>query len=213
MTKKEQLQKAICKSHTGKMTGIQSLSTNTALNERCQKNASVKGSICEHCFAASMLKRYSNLNDKLTSNYELLTSQILSLEDLPIITNLYFRFEAFGDLATPEQVVNYFNICKVNKRVQFALWTKNPDIIEKAIKKYQIKKPTNLNIIFSSLFMNTVNEKTANKYSFIDKIFTVYDADYITENDVKINCGARSCLTCLKCYTKNKTRYISEKLK
>ena len=50
-------------------------------------------------------------------------------------------------------------------------------------------------------------------YDFIDKIFTVYDKDYISAHDVSINCGAKSCLTCHKCYVKSKIKYINEKLK
>ena len=47
------------------------------------------------------------------------------------------------------------------------------------------------------------------KFDFVDKVFTVY-ADC---EGVEINCGARNCFECHKCYTKNKTEYINEKLK
>ena len=42
------------------------------------------------------------------------------------------------------------------------------------------------------------------------KVFTVYDKKYLKENkDVVINCGARSCITCQKCYT-SKEEVINE---
>lgn len=210
---KKQLENAICRDHTGKMTGIQSLSTSVLLNKQCQKNASVAGSVCQKCYAIKQLKRYSNLDKKLERNTALLTTSVLPVEALPVITSLYFRFEAFGDLNNAIQVVNYFNICKKNKYVHFALWTKNPRFIDQAIKEYNIKKPKNLNIIYSSLFLNKPVKAIRDKYNFIDKVFTVYDPETIKNNDIVINCGSRSCIDCLKCYNKNKITEISEKLK
>lgn len=40
--------------HTGKMTGMASLSTSVIDNPICAARAKVKGSICEKCFAANM---------------------------------------------------------------------------------------------------------------------------------------------------------------
>lgn len=196
--------------HTGKMQGMASLSTSVCKNERCAKNAQVKGSICEKCFAARMAKTYGETFQKpYIENTRILTSEILPMEKLPLINRLYFRFEAFGDLNNEIQVINYFNICKKNPGVNFALWTKNPDFIEKAIAAGH-KKPKNLNIILSSLFVNVERE---NNYDFVDKVFTVYDKETIKEKDIAINCGAKSCLNCLKCYKKNKVTVINEMLK
>ena len=58
-----------------------------------------------------------------------------------------------------------------------------------------------------------INDQADPGYDFSDKIFTVYDKDYISTHDVSINCGAKSCLTCHKCYVKSKIKYINEKLK
>ena len=210
---KKQLDAGICLNHTGKMRGIFSLSTSVLLNKQCAKNANIAGSICSHCYARSLLAMRKNNQPKLARNTELLTREILPVEVLPTINNLYFRFEAFGDLNNAIQVVNYFNICNKNKRANFALWTKNARFIDQAIKKYGVKKPKNLNIVYSSMFINAVADHIIEKYPFIDKIFTVYDSKYIKENSIDINCGARSCASCLKCYKKNNIKYISEKLK
>ena len=73
-------------------------------------------------------------------------------------------------------------------------------------------KPKNLNIVLSSLEMNQVTDFS--QYEWADRVFTVYDKNYIKDHDVEINCGGRSCMSCLKCYRKsNKTFYINEKLK
>lgn len=195
--------------HTGKMAGMASISTSVTTNERCKKNASIKGSICEKCFAAKQMKFYPSMENCMVENQRILTSEILPLEKLPIINNLYFRFEAFGDLNNDIQVINYFNMCYKNPRVKFALWTKNPDFIEAAIAQ-GYAKPENLNIVLSSLF---INKERVNKYDFVDKIFTVYDPKHIEENNVNINCGANNCFSCGLCYEKNGVRVINERLK
>lgn len=195
--------------HSGKMEGMVSISTSVTTNERCAKNAQIKGSICEKCFAAKQMKVFPSMEKPMVENQRILTSEVLPVEKLPTINNLYFRFEAFGDLNNAVQVKNYFNICYKNPRVKFALWTKNPDYIVEAIAD-GYSKPENLNIVLSSLF---VNKERKNPFPFVDKIFTVYDPDYIEANNVEINCGARNCFDCGLCYEKNGVSVINEKLK
>lgn len=195
--------------HTGKMEGMQSLSTSCVDNKYCLERSKNEHTICYHCYAQRQMKMYKNMEKCLKSNTEILTSKILDDDQIPLINAAYFRFESFGDLNNCIQVVNYFNICNKNKDVHFALWTKNPWIIEEAINIGH-KKPKNLQIILSSCILNT---PAITDYEFIDKIFTVYDKEYIKLNDININCGAKSCLSCHKCYVKSKTKYINEKLK
>ncbi len=195
--------------HNGKMEGMASISTSVTTNERCKKNAQVKGSICEKCFAAKQMKVFPIMEKPMVENQRILTSEILPYEKLPLINNIYFRFEAFGDLNNDIQVINYFNICYKNPMVKFALWTKNPDYIAQAIKA-GYEKPKNLNIVLSSLFLN---KERKNTFDFVDKVFTVYDKSYIEQNNVDINCGARNCFTCGLCYEKNGVKVINEVLK
>ncbi len=195
--------------HTGKMAGMCSISTSVTTNTRCAKNATIKGSICEKCFASKQMKIFPSMQKPMVENQRVLTSEVLPIELLPTINNLYFRFEAFGDLNNDIQVMNYFNLCYKNPKVKFALWTKNPDYIASAIKK-GYAKPENLNIVLSSLF---INKERKTKYDFVDKIFTVYDKKHIEENNVDINCGARNCFSCGLCYEKNDTKIINEQLK
>lgn len=195
--------------HNGKMSGMVSISTSVLQNARCAKNAQIKGSICEKCFAAKQMKVFPSMEKPMIENQRILTSEILPTEKLPTINNLYFRFEAFGDLNNATQVINYFNICKKNPRVKFALWTKNPDFISQAIKAGH-GKPDNLNIILSSLF---INKERRNAFPFVDKVFTVYDPQYIELHNVEINCGSKNCFSCGLCYEKNDVAIINEKLK
>jgi len=192
--------------HTGKMEGMQSISTSCKSNPHCAEYAKIKGSVCEKCYAQRFTSMWKGLNEHLEKNAELLTKKIIAMKDLPTINACYFRFEAFGDLHNTTQLINYFNICKKNPDVNFALWTKNPGIV----KEVADQKPKNLQIILSSLMLNT--QIDISNMSYIDKVFTVYDKKTIEKDNIKINCGAKSCLTCHKCY-KNGNKIINEKLK
>lgn len=198
--------------HTGKMEGLQSLSTSVALNPHCIKRQQNGNSICAKCFAAVLAKRYQGLNSCLSSNTEVLTRSILSADVLPLIPVKYFRFEAFGDLINTNQVINYFNIARKNPDTLCALWTKNPHIVARAIAAGH-EKPVNLQIVLSSPLINTPIKST--RYSFVDKIFTVYDKT--GAKSININCGARSCLACGRCYRPNPAgvavQYVNELLK
>lgn len=196
--------------HTGKMAGMASLSTSVVENPICRKRAQIKGSICEKCFAAAMFARYNDtFRDCFKKNTEVLTNQIIPVKEWPIINYRVFRFESFGDLQNATQVHNYFNFAKRNPGTMFALWTKNSEFIAAAIASGN-KKPKNMVIIQSSCFINKADTK---RYDFIDKVFTVYDKKYIQENNISINCGARNCLECGRCYSKRTGTEVREQLK
>lgn len=201
-----------CTNHTGKMSGLHSISTAVTVNPYCIRRQAKGDSICAHCFAASMMKQYKALNEATARNAEILTASILPASVLPLIPSRYFRFESFGDLINTNQVINYFNIAKKNPDTLCALWTKNPQIIAKAISM-GYEKPVNLQIVLSSPFVNKAIKST--KWTFVDKIFTVYDKQ--AAKSVNINCGARSCLACGRCYRPNpegvQIQYINEILK
>lgn len=200
----------ITKDHTGKMKEMGSVSTSCKVNANCAKYAQIPGSICSKCYAQRMTKMYKNLDAKLRRNFDALTTDIIPIEELPILNYGYFRIEAFGDLANTTQAINYFHLIQKNPQTFFGWWTKNPKYIAEALETMKIKKPKNVNIIYSSMF---INKRMEVEYPFIDKVFTVYDKDYIKDNKIKINCGGRSCLSCHRCYEKNRTKYINEQLK
>ena len=199
--------------HGGKMDGMLSLSTNPLINSQCNKNCTIDGSICKDgpCFSRKQMERYPSMQKPLTKNYEILTTRILPVNELPLINALYFRFEAFGDLASVTQATNYLNIAKANPYAFFTIWTKNPKYIQAAIDWNG--KPENLTVIYSSLFMNkpTKIDVIRRKYPCIDKVFTVYDEK--AAQSVSVNCGARKCLKCRICYEKNDITEVNEIVK
>lgn len=199
----------ISDSMSGKMSGIPSISTSCLCNPICLKRMQDGDSICSHCFAQATLNRYTNASKAMQSNYYLLTESILPLDLLPIFANVAIvRIESFGDIANKTQAINYLNIIKANPEVMFAWWSKNMVIIKSAID--EIGKPKNVVFVESS---EKLNKAKVASFEFVDKVFTVYDEKTITENNVNINCGARCCATCRRCYNKSTESVISEKLK
>lgn len=141
-------------------------------------------------------------------NSELLTSRLFDIDEMPVINAQIFRFEAFGDLINATQCMNYFRLAKRNPCVRFALWTKNPGIIQQAIDAGE-SKPVNLVILLSSPVIG--QRCDASRWEFVDKTFTVYSKDQL--DDEHINCGSRDCLTCQRCYYKGGENDIRERLK
>lgn len=207
----------VCINHTGKMAGMYSISTSCTLNEYCLKRSKNPESICADCFAQTMFRNpwYKWTLKRCEHNTKVLTTSVLDPDDLPLINAFAFRFESFGDLQNTTQCINYFNICTLNPRVTFALWTKNPFIIANTIRDGHAK-PGNLIIIYSSPIKNKPVSlaKIQKVFPFVDKVFTVWTTkEKAAEHNVCINCGARACLKCLRCYTIGGENEIAELLK
>lgn len=200
--------------HTGKMEGIPSISTSCFCNDRCKTRKENPKTICADCYVTSYLYRKS-LIEKLEVNTKFYTTYELAPEDVPYINFLYCRYESFGDLNNTLQFKNFCTIARKNRHCTFVLWTKNPDIIKKAINN-GVKIPKNLKIILSEIFTNNpINIKYFRKikkiFPFVNKLFAVYEKEYIKEHKIVINCGLNNCLNCLKCYDQNnKTTLIRE---
>lgn len=199
--------------HGGKMKNIKSISTYKLVCNTCLKLKDNKKTICFKCYADRQLKLYKQLAPALIYNTLLLKYTKLHVRQIPIINDLYFRFESFSDLQNEQHLINLYSIAKHNKKTQFALWSKNYKLL------IQQKTPQNVNIVLSSPFLNiplwsfkTLSDILKNKCGAKNvKMFTVYDKDKI--KNVDQNC-LKSCATCLKCYRKNeKTTYINELLK
>ena len=217
MSNKEYINYSICKNHTGKMYGIQSISTSCACNRFCAMRAQEKTSICSHCYAQAQLKRYKTLSAKLESNYEFYNNVVLTESDIPFINQSVFRFESFGDLESVTQFANYCMIAKCNANTRFTLWTKNLFIVN-AYLDNKGKIPRNLYIIVSSPVINKVYDVSnisERLKKHVSAVFTVYDKKFAADNDIEINCGGRKCIECMRCYSLNhdRTVYINELLK
>lgn len=193
----------ICFNHDAKMQGVISLSTYVGNNTFCQARCkNCENAICQYCYAASLTGQRFYLKMKLIRIMAIFTNVELCRDDIPVINSRlypFFRFESFGDLNNKLQFKNYNLMAAVNPDINFTIWTKNPGIIQACINDGLVLS-NNLVIGLSSLYLNTPELDKAKKYSFIRFLFTVYDDQFIKDNNIVINCGAKHCITCGICY-------------
>lgn len=196
-----------------KLGGVWCVTTSVTKNPLCDARRKCDKMVCKHCYANTGLKLHPYVRECYERNTDVLTTVLIPEEDMPLLGSPsgYFRFESHGDLINEIQVVNYFRMAKMNPQMKCALWTKNPWIIRSAMKNYGIEKPANLVIIGSSYYTDKAMQYSA--YDFIDKVFTVYKKATATANGIEINCGARSCAECGRCYENKGGRDVSELLK
>lgn len=203
----------ICTNHTGKMKGMVSVSTTCHNNAFCKKMQSKEGTICQKCYADRIAKTYAHsFLPKYEQAGKELSERVLYIEELPkfdMSTNVV-RIEAFGELINTTHAINYINIIRANPWINFAWWTKRPNLIARALKEMGIEFPNNCNVIYSNPYMDTVPK--IQPYGFIDGYFTVWSSEEKAAlNGCKINCGNRKCKECLNCYdAHNGTFYINE---
>ena len=183
-----------------KMSGFKSIS-GTPFNCYCDKKALNPEFICHDCYSRKQLKRYIDLHFKCAKNEYFYSNVELTIDDIPYLNDMYFRFESFGELTSELKVKNYFLICEKNKNCYFTFFTKLPFIVDAAFKRYGLKKPGNCKFILSSSLKNIV-ATVPDAYKFIDATFTVFTKEYAKEHNITINC-LKKCIHCLKCYSDN----------
>ena len=212
---KEQKEKEVwITTHSGKLTGIQSINTNSLSNPYCVERSKNPKSICSRCYSNTLLKLREGLKNHLEHNSELLSRESIPYNDLPIINALYFRFQSFGDLINMTHLDNLVRIANKNPKVIFALWTKRTDLIKEY--RYNIDPflglefPNNMIMIYSNPMLDKPMREVPNGF---DKVFQVFSKHAVNAMGVYINCGARSCLTCLKCYKFDYPYIINELVK
>jgi len=188
-------------SHSGKMKGINSISTSTKHNPFCQAAQKKEGSICSKCYARTYEAMRPSLVKALDRNSVVL-KEVLPMSSLPYLNDQIFRFSSFGELLNTNHAINLLNICYKNPETMFALWSKRANLVQAAIRKVGL--PDNINLIYSAPMINTKPKLPKNFH----KTFTVYGKGY----EVETNCAARSCVTCRLCYTRNDVVEIAERL-
>ncbi len=190
-------------SKTGKLQGIDSINTSSLSNEFCQKMADSHNSICNNCYSNKLSKIYANLDIKLNYNSDLLSSGFISLDKLPKINSLVFRFSSYGELINKTHFINLLNITLINPQTRFVLWTKRKDIVKNGLKNRPL--PDNFKLIYSSPVKNKISKLP----EYFSKVFTVFDKN----QSIDINCGGKKCINCMICYTDNSIVYVNEVIK
>ena len=195
----------ITRDHNAKMAGMKSINTSTVNNDFCKKMAHTD-SICGKCYARNAEKFYSQGNGCVKSWVE--NGNILSTEKNVKYRTRYkvMRFHAFGELINVQHLLNFFSIARQNPNTTFTLWSKRKDIVKQVYEN----KPANMILIYSTL---KINEKNVTIPIGFDKCFNVYSHTGVKELNIKINCGAKECVSCMTCYKHDTTNIINEKIK
>ena len=116
---------------TGKLDGLQAVSTNTVTNDFCKKRyeeAKVKNEkagkvvdICGVCYSQTMLATYrKNMQNALQRNSDLLSTTILPYEDLDNLLVAFLRIDAHGELINETHLINIVNLAKKNPHCAIA---------------------------------------------------------------------------------------------
>lgn len=199
---------------SGKMKGVLSLNVNPTLCEFCKKMRKCPGTICEYCYSykemspgKSGMAPGETKRPALTRNAYLLKRP---LNKIPKINKPFFRFNAHGELLNRTHLLNLFAIAEANPKTRFTLWTKQVGVVQSVVK--EVPKPRNLHLIRSTL---KVNDPSPVVPTGFDKVFTVYTPEYAEKHKIKINCGGKSCASCMLCYDNrfNRTKVINELVK
>ena len=201
---------------SGKLELFKSVSVNTLTNKFCHDNY-VRGKkrneeagevvdICGVCYSYDMLKGFrKNTAPALQRNSDLFPVRVLEQHELPNILELYYRFDAHGELITEtvdgikypkfNHIENYCRIAEHNPHSIFALWTKRTDIIAPFFD--QREKPANLILIYSNKKVGTIMSKPPRHF---DRTFN----NVLAHEHVELqNCTGQKCKDCLLCYTPN----------
>ena len=189
---------------TGKLKGIKAINTNTLTNKFCiaMNKSKKENSICNSCYSFAMLQTFrKKCTEKFQYNSDLLSTKIIPFENLPYINDKIFRFHGHGELINNTHLINLINLVNKNYDTIFTLWTKRKNIINHYFKNN--KKPTNLILIYSNPFIDTIAKLPKN----FDKTF-----NNVSKDTKDINCF-QNCIDCRLCYSHNKTSVIIEKVK
>ncbi len=187
----------------GKMTGIPAISTASLDNDFCKKMSKIDGSVCQKCYGIRTEKIYPNSYKSYSQNSRVLMS--VNYRPSAIYDDVV-RFNAFGELYNGLHFKNLCKLAEYNPETIFVLWTKRYKLVQANIEH----KPDNLLLVYSSPCLDKPMNKPPKHFN---KVFNVFTKEYIKDNNIDINCGAKSCKKCMMCYSRNNITVINEKVK
>lgn len=188
-------------SDNGKMHDFTMLTTSCLNNPLCEARRKNPHLICSYCYAAAQLEYQKSTREKFLINTLFFSGYELTKNDIPIIytVNNVLRFESHGDVMNRTHAKNMYTIARKNNHLRCAVWSKNPWFFK------NLRKPDNIIFVYSiskinELINNNTLQEVQKKYPFVDKLFAVYDPQFIQENNITVNCGGNDCMNCLTCY-------------
>jgi len=191
---------------SSKMEGIRSLNSSPLTNKFCQK-MSKGNSVCAACYSMKSLRTYrQNCHKPWNANGDILTSEEFPVESFPYLNENIFRIHSHGELINRRHCRNIFRLALRNPDTIFGFWTKRRDIVNGC----GIEVPANVILIYSNPTVDRVVKKVPKGFH---KVFNVITEEHAERNGIEINCGARNCLECQRCYRFDTTSVIVEKKK
>lgn len=196
---------------TGKLRGIDSLNTNPLFNDRCLNLMTCEDSICSSCYSVRML-----ISSRIHCNQSwLLNTLIIGGRPLENSDLLYLGFQtelvrlnSHGELVNMQHLENIVKIASFYPMIQFSLFTKRKDLINKMFKSEPI--PDNLTLVYSSVKKNVKQRKPKHFH----KVFSVFNKKEAEKQGIEINCGQSKCIDCQVCFSQNsETTHINELIK
>jgi hypothetical protein len=195
---------------SGKLSDVPAISfTGEGLNGSkafCNLMSEVPGSICGKCYSRQGQTYKPELRASMARNGERIRSAVPTFS-LPSWVTM-FRINSHGELSDVREVHWVYQMAERNPSVKFALWTKRQCFVwaaDEELAKFGLKRPENVVMIYSEPMIDKV--RTVPPPGF-DKVFCV-----ISDLSVPVNCGAKECRSCRKCYTKESEAIIVEHLK
>jgi len=183
---------------TGKLFGFQAINSNTVTNEYCKKMNETE-TICGSCYSMAMLKgSRKNCQPAWQNNSEILSESALTIRQLPVINQLYFRFHGHGELINRQHFDNLRRIAEFNPKTTFTLWTKRRNLVHGII-------PDNMILVYSNPVIDKVMTKIPKKFH---KVFN--NVSIPSDNE---NCTGQKCADCLACYKLSGENIIIERVK
>lgn len=185
---------------TGKLEGIVGINTNPLSNSFCKKMQ--KGeTICKHCYSCAMLRGLrKNCMPVWERNSQILSSRLLETSEIPRITAAFCRFHAHGELINKIHFENFIRIAEANPWTKFSFFTKRTNLCDLT------NLPDNVTMVYSNPTLDRVVTKVPKGFH---KVFNVITK----KEDARVNCGARSCITCQKCFKREGCSVLVEKVK
>ena len=200
---------------SGKMEGMQGLTTSCLDNPICLARMKDKNCVCSKCYAARYLNMRPLARKRYSENTQILMEP-LGDKDIPVVNASIFRFESFGDLLSMKHLCNYITIARRNPNTTFTLFTKMKSVILDYLHLGELF-PDNFLIVLSQ---SAIDSTTSTEYSELlelcpnCKVFRVFTKKYAEDDHIPINCGGNKCIKCQRCYKRdNHEHFINEILK
>ena len=185
---------------SGKMADIGSINSSPLNNPFCLK-MSKTDTVCAACYSIKSLTTYrKNCNKSWSDNGRILSEKEHKVSDMPRLNAAIFRIHSHGELINKTHARNIFRLAKRNPNTTFGFWSKRKDILK------GMHVPKNVVMIYSNPKLDKVVTRPPAGFH---KVFNVVTDESVAE----INCGARDCMSCQRCYSRATTKVIVEKKK